>query len=306
MKRFTHILIITVLLISSCIKEIEIKTETVEKLPVINCIFSPDSVFKVSVSLPIEITSNTAQYVEDAVIKITSEDNTVINLFYTGSNGIYKSAQKPLSNVLYTLEADINGYETVRASDMIPVPVYIENVEYYHDQDVLNNDSIPMSNISFVDDGNIENYYDCIGFALNQETGMKEYFNSPYYGEFYPDNVLLNEGDIDYYPSSFFFSDVLFNGSEYTLSVPIAGGPFYNSNIEFRVTSRNYYLFRKYWTRHYYNQSNDHNVGTGFIDVDFMGILRMSDPIEMFSNIENGYGIFAGYSADIWLSDFNN
>ncbi len=288
-------------LLSSCIKEIKIKTNTIEKLPVVNCIFSPDSIFKVYVCLPTEISSNEPNYIDDAIIKIVSENNTVFNLYYTGRNGIYKSSQKPEINVQYRIEVDVPGYATVTANDKIPFPAAIEDIELYHDQDILNEgDSIPMSRITFIDDNDNDNYYDCIGFRYS-DNNKKEYFNSPNYGNFNPDNVLTAENDIDFYPTSFFFSDELFNGNEYSLTVPIAAGQYYDGNIEFRTTSKNYYLFRKFWTRHYFYQNNDRNVGNGLSDIDFLNILNMSDPIEMFTNIENGYGIFAGYSCDVWL-----
>ncbi len=291
--------IVGLLFLSSCIKEIKIKTDNIEKLPVINCIFSPDSVFKIFVSLPTEITNNELHYVEDASIKITSENNTVINLYYTGKNGIYKSTTKPEINILYTLEVDVPGFETIKATDKIPEPVNIEDVEYYYDIDILNNDSIPMSRITFTDDVNFENYYDCIDF---EKLGNERIYNINYHGEFIPDNVLLAENYIDYNPTSFFFSDMLFNGSQYKISLPFADSFYTNSNIEFRTTSKNYYFFRKYWTRHLYNQSNDQNIGNDFEDIDFMELLFSGDPIEMFTNIENGYGIFAGYSCDVWFS----
>ena len=297
MKKLKYLyLFLFLFLLSSCIKEIKIKTDTIEKLPVINCIFSPDSVFKVYVCLPIEITSAEPYYVEDANVTITGNNNTKLQLYYTGKNGIYKSTQKPKINVLYTLEAKVQDYKTVKASDMIPEPVVIDNVEYYYDYDVLNNDSISMSRITFTDDYIIENFYDYNVFFINED-GKKIYSTEPHYFKFTPDNVLLAEGDIEFFPNSFFFSDDYFNGQTYILSVP-----FGNSDYkEFRTTSKSYYLFRKFWTRHYYYQNNDRNIGNGLSDIDFLDILNMSDPIEMYTNIENGYGIFAGYSCDVWL-----
>ena len=46
-------------------------------------------------------------------------------------------------------------------------------------------------------------------------------------------------------------------------------------------------LYRKYWARHRFNQvAIDREVGN---------LLYMGEPIAMFNNIVNGYGIFAGY-----------
>ncbi len=301
MKKNNIIFIIAGLFfLPSCIKEIEIETDNIEVLPVINCIFSPDSVFKVSVTLPSEILDRNIYYVNNADVKIYNETGNMLSLVYTGKNGIYKSSEKPLININYTLKVKIPGYKTVMAKDIIPVPVNIENVEYYYDIDVLNSDSIPMAKITFSDDGKKENYYDCIDFETDND---KRIYNYAYHGEFNPDNVLLAENYLDYHPFSFFFSDIIFNGKTYTISLPFANSLYVNSNIEFRTTSENYYLFRKFWTRHLYNQSNDQNIGNNLEDIEFTELLFSGNPVEMFSNIGNGYGIFAGYSCDTWYSD---
>ena len=303
MKKKNIIYFITgLILFSSCVKEISIKTDNAEILPVINCIFSPDSVFKVSVSLPSSISDTGIRVINNAEVKIYDETSNVINLQYTGKNGIYKSSEKPVINVLYNLNVKVPGYAPVTAEDKIPEPAGIDNVEYFYDYDILNNDSIPMAKITFSDKGSENNFYDCIDFEINND---KRIYNYAYHGEFNPDNVLINEDYLDYHPYSFFFSDILFNGKKYTISLPFANSFYIYDNIEFRTVSKNYYLFRKYWTRHLYNQSNDQNIGNNLEDIDFVELLFSGNPVEMFTNIKNGYGIFAGYSCDVWYSSNN-
>ncbi len=299
MKKIKYIFIISTLFVVSCIKEIKIKTDTIEKLPVVNCIFNPDSVFKVYLSFPVEIINNKPSYIEDANIKITGSNNTSFNLYYTGKNGIYKTSEKPEIEVLYKLEVNVPGYKTVTANDKIPESALIDNVEYYYDIDPLNEtDTIYYANVTFSDNKNKKNYYDFINFYYNNKKKeyLLHYWLPP---KFVIDPVLIAEGNSNYYPTSDFFSDVLINGQKYTLT--IFGYPSYD--IEFRTTSKNYYLFRKFWTRHFYNQNNDQNIGNDFEDIDFTELLFSGEPIEMFTNIENGYGIFAGYSCDVWFSE---
>ena len=134
-----------------------------------------------------------------------------------------------------------------------------------------------MLKISFQDDIEQENYYD-IPIKNGQTQGIYE-------------PVLLADADLSYFPSSFYFSDNLINGILYELKIPYP--PM--ETLDFRTVSKNYYLFRKYWTKHYSNQQNDNNVSS-VNDWDIFPLLFMGEPIEMFTNIENGYGIFAGYS----------
>jgi len=114
------------------------------------------------------------------------------------------------------------------------------------------------------------------------------FVNSQYdYENKITDPVLLNEGDIPYLPTTYFFSDELFNGQKYTLQINRDLGYGIPQKIILRSVSRNYYLYRKYWTRHYYNQTTDES--------GLRGIIYKGEAQPMYNNIENGYGIFAGY-----------
>jgi len=65
--------------------------------------------------------------------------------------------------------------------------------------------------------------------------------------------------------------------------------------VELRSVSRAYYLFRKSWIRHTFNR------GPSFtrFEIDYIYDTRLiGDPVEMYSNIEGGLGIFASYVVD--------
>ena len=144
------------------------------------------------------------------------------------------------------------------------------------------------SYISFTDPPDATNYYELL---ISSKPGGTNGWYTEYETN---DPVLMNEGDQDYHPTSFFFSDELFNGEQYTMRIKNGVGYMTKDNkltptplyATLRSVSRAYYKYRKYYTRHAYNQQSQNE----FIDLIFKG-----EPQNMFTNIENGYGIFAGY-----------
>ncbi len=258
----------------SCTKEMEYPL-TVENQLVLNAIIKPwePIVFHVS---------TTANMLDDY-----SDDGSNYRLkFFTGSqllldtlikNGVYTSEfyGGGVSHYSATLEKD--GFSTLSAEDSIPAMVFIENaVCDYPTGYVQDYGTYGTLKLTFTDPIATDDYYELIGsFSLEMIHYQPEILTEP---------VLKNEGDIDYLPTSLFFSDELFNGETYTLHI---SGAFPNGKVYLRHTSKNYYLYRKYYTRHAYNQQ---------FQGDFWTTIFMGEPQTMFTNIENGYGIFAGYS----------
>jgi len=101
------------------------------------------------------------------------------------------------------------------------------------------------------------------------------------------DIVLKNEGYTEgIYTDDMAFSDALFNGDTCSLNIHFA----YNDNVDYvyiilRSVSENYYRYKKSLYRYEVNS--------------FSNILNSSNPVGLYSNIENGYGIFAGYSETV-------
>ncbi len=274
--KFFYFYLLLLTSLSSCTKEIKIDFDDKNILPVVNCIFNSDSVFKVQISLSKQITDDNNYFVDNARATILTDDGNTINFTYTGENGIYKSTERPFVGILYKLKVSIPEFKDIFAEDKIPLPTQIFNTEYYSEYNTASGEDISMLKITFQDDIAEENYYD---------------IPCDYWGQQIAEPILIAEGDLSYNPKSFYFSDKLINGDLYELKIPFSE----YEKLEFRTTSKNYYFFRKFWTRHYHNQQNDENA-SALNDYDIFSLLLIGEPIEMFTNIENGYGIFAGYS----------
>lgn len=174
-----------------------------------------------------------------------------------------------------------NGHgDTVTAIESIPKITFIEKVEMEFpvglDDD---NNEYGAIYITFEDDSSQTNYYEIWD-------NLSEYIPVT-------DPVILNEGDIEYRPSTYFFSDEMFNGKKITISISGNYYARYDSQdkkyylnqprkVRLRSISKNYHNYKKYITRHLYNQQ---------FQGDFWDLIYMSEPQNMYSNVVGGFGI---------------
>jgi hypothetical protein len=279
-KRFNSLIrfIICCSLVStctSCSKEIEIDTKGFEKRVVVNSVFNPGDPFFFQFSYT-KIPINQYSIITDSIHILLYEDTHKILdtkiLSDTLATSIY-----PSWGSRYNLKVHIEGFDTILASDTVPmlVPIVDATIKQPISIDRYG-DRISQASITFSDPPNERNYYEL--FFVNAQYDYDTKITDP---------VLLNEGDIPYMPTTYFFSDELFNGQKYTLLINRDLGYGITTKVILRSVSRNYYLYRKYWTRHSFNQTTDES--------GFRGIIYKGETLPMFNNIVNGYGIFAGY-----------
>ncbi len=272
----TIILGIGISIFHSCSKEIEMEFKN-ESLQVVNCIYSPKKAFEFYLSSSASI-YNLYDTVNNE-INLELYKNGILILDTLSTSLIIKTKIYPHSKAKYKIEISSAVFPNTLATDSLPQLVSITNLKNVFPAGVDEyGDAYGEMQVSFNDPPNEKNYY---------ELHTSQY-NSYDYNQ--TDKVLLNEGDLDYFPTSVYFSDELFDGELYTLKIIGING-FYNDAtkkyyVGLRSVSKSYYLYRKYYTRHAYNQQ----VGGDFFDILYKG-----EPQNMYTNIENGFGIFAGY-----------
>ena len=126
------------------------------------------------------------------------------------------------------------------------------------------------------------------------------------------DPVLIQEAGLDYYPSSFVFSDASFPGKQYQVKLLFQTGhrgsyPNMTPNdtwVVLRSVSKEYYQYMKSWHKHSFQQNTGRKIEGSLDSYDYISVLLKGDPVPLYSNIENGIGIFAGYSEDIKKLNF--
>jgi hypothetical protein len=270
-----------------CSKEIEINLDNTKAL-VLNSVFKPNEFFTFRLSTTASLLNNYDSINENLHFSLYEEDKLIVDSILQSS--ILETYLMPVPGKKYSVEVKSDNFPSIKAIDTIPNLVPIDNAYMIFPAGV---DAFggykAEANISFTDPSNEKNYYELI---INSGQSNKNAWYMEYETN---DAVLLNEGDQDYHPTSFFFSDELFNGEHYTMRIKNGVGGYITKDNKLtpsplyatlRSVSRAYYKYRKYYTRHAYNQQFQNE----FLDLIFKG-----EPQNMYTNVENGYGIFAGY-----------
>lgn len=248
-------------------------------VPTVNSILIADSTFKVHVSLADKIDTN----------QLPVNDNATVILYVDGQfrealtyfeNGVYSSITIIEPQKTYDCEVNIPGYQTVYCNDIIPDPVTISDIVHIKkagmDREGL---TYPAIQFTFTNNPEEELYFEAvirlIKYGYEQTAELL----------FITDPVLLNEG----LPVAL-FSNELISGESYTMTINYTTGSgssggtnLYPLILEFRTVSRNYYQYVKQLV--FYEQGR-------YPD-------QIGSPLtvaSLFSNINEGYGIFAGFS----------
>ena len=319
-----HGICISVSLIISCEITSEIELDIPSKPPklVINSNLVPWSIPGMK-QLGIEISStyhifDTSEYksVTDATVLLFKNGEFVDTIKYvdTLQNRPYPVDYAPFSGPLpgdtYSIEVSAPGYEKVYAKTTIPEKVEILDVSITPVG--LIDDSIEIIvggrrlgggiwsevTITFADPPHIENYYEIVVSPIHSF-----YESKKFYTLFTNESIITGES---YYPSpmelhlknprQLLFNDRSFNGDTRTISFYYfpPQGWYINSYIEYHIINiqlRNitaeYYYHKTTLLQSLNNQEEDVLYG-------------MREPLNVFTNIENGHGIFAGFNEDIF------
>ena len=285
-----------VIQLSSCIKELDVTIPSIPQKVVINSLFCPDSILKIHVSLS-EGVENEIQIVENAQIRLYENDIFLQNVSYL-SKGWYSSNYHPKAGMKYKIEINVEGFDMVTAESSIPENASIlsftcDLIENLNQNSPANS----LTKLVFDDVGLDKNYYEFSTFVLIPGDNIVEFMEIG--SAIQTDLSLKLDSDLEFNPKTFYFSDELFHNSEKTLLLNGLGwtniNPL-NNEIEngifsalFKILSSEYYNFRKSWTKHVYNQNTDIHNDNPIV------LLFKGDPIEMYTNVNGGYGIFAGY-----------
>jgi len=310
LKKLNSICFVFIMLAICCEKEIKIHIDLFKHKPVINCILDTDTIVSVTVSQSTPMGDTLSASIDDALV-ILYMDNQIIDTLINIGKGKYSSFNKrPLPGHSYMINASIPGFENVLVQDSIPELVSLNDAYYIFPagNDVAGDPYLEFV-INFDDNGRINNYYEAVFYAkTNSLVNFFTHDSITYINKFTNflsnDAVLIDEGDIDYHPVTIFFSDRMFNGKNVTIRAKAfnfgygynfgqIGSPGKYKIVEFRSISYAYYQYRKFWTRHLFNQGISLDVRDSEELRDF---LFTGEPVNMYTNVKNGYGIFAGYS----------
>jgi len=305
-KSFINCLIILlgVIIFSACRKVIEIDLPETKIEPVVNCLFEEGKPFKLHLSLTKEA-SDTADYlVDNAEIKITGDNDMIASLVYIGDGYYSDSTVISQKGTIYFLSVKIPGFEEVQSQSQIPGYVIeipeIKSESGFRTETVTgmgDEARIPVQDITLRLSQN-DQKNDFMGISATTFKVHYYYVNDSLLGEEYTDEyeagflnsndpAIKNEG-LEYFDEHYLllFRDLTFTAINNSIELNIEKRVKSNYWLRFYQFSPEAFNYLKSWVIHDYTK-----------DYDFWEVY---EPLPLYSNIENGYGIFAGYSSQLF------
>lgn len=284
-------------------------TEKIDDFPlrpsqlVVNCFFAPDSTWEFQVSKSLSVLDNAdLKLINNATIKLFRDSEIIDTITVQDDDKWYRTGNNlPEIGKEYSIEVSSPDFgKILLARDIVPQPVPVSNVSivltdssFYewidHDGDLCYSGNIKGNfNIKFSDPANIENYYQLSIYYYDTS-----YYNwedpSGYYLErrelsiSSDDPVVVNSRE---YGNILLLTDNIFDGQDYLLKVDFEDWDARRDKqyyIEFVSLNRSGYLYRRTVDDFYQSQGDP-----------------FAESVQVYCNIENGYGIFSGYSTDIY------
>ena len=300
----------------SCSEVIDIDVEEEDKVLVLNGMLSPDSLIKINLgkSMGILDGDNSFEFIYNAEVKLYEDDEFIQNM-PIDTFGYYISSIYPKMNSKYKIIVTSGDFPQIEAETTIPkiVPISEMTSDFTMDsvteqwwnpqtQEYFDTTFISMSeegyiNITFDDPANETNFYFVTLSAL-----LPIYEYSEFGGEYVRvgekmTSISYEVNTISYnnyfYMNNFtgyIIADELFNGQSYTLNAKIYSwnfGGYYGQNsmplspIYVHLHSVPEELF---------------NFITSYNKYEEASYNPFAEPVNIFSNIKNGYGFFMGYN----------
>jgi hypothetical protein len=246
---------------------------------VVNCLLNPDEPVKLFTFKTSPVLDDTTFFADDLDVEIYKNENLAWSGSGTGHGEypipVYAEAGAKFKIIM----KDKNGL-TISAEDSIPHHVFIDNATYLFPVYGEGGSKFGKVSLSFQDNPNAKNFYEIV--ILNKDSSINQTFNITSFVI-----TLDNENDPNS-PGTILFTDELFNGQQLDLNIFVNS---YNTPIiVLKNVSRNNYEYRKSLEAHFFNQN---------VDRENIYELFKGDPVELYTNVTNGLGIFAGFTQDI-------
>ena len=175
----------------------------------------------------------------------------------------------------YRLEVEADGFEKAIGTATVPEDIPLLKQKFEEDGTSLESGDFNSEvEIEFQDPANEENFYE-VGVTIYIENNSNPYFNEIYTETYDP----AAQQGISY--SNLIVNDLSFDGNIKNFPLVIRKFKEEEEDVDnmfvlWRVTSEDHYLFNKSARKHYDQDGNP-----------------FASPVQVFSNIENGIGIFS-------------
>jgi len=285
MKSFIICLLTVLFFFNSCRELVTDEFPDFAAVPVVNSILREGEPLEMRLSWTAKIDSSRLKFIENATVRLFANDEYIETLTHW-KKGIYKASVNVVSSVKYSCEINIPEYETVIATDMLPtasVPSDIQVISVaWRDEEGI---AYPAIRFTFENNPAERRYYEAIIWevknngthnAVKTQMPIAHFTDPVLKSEGLPVAVFSNENikENEYTMTVNFLSHRLIGDGQYWLYEPVM--------LELRSVSYDYYRYEK--------QKYLYEIG-------FAPEFGKPSPVfSLYSNINNGYGIFAGYA----------
>ena len=288
-------------LLGACETVVEVPLPEHEAQVVAQSFFAPDSLWKVQVSNTVSFTSLAEPVgVVDATVEIWEGERLVERLPHRGAGTYASAARTPERGKQYTLRVSAPGHADAEGQARLPEPPQVVAFKQYPIEiDTLIGLHVTRFEIELADPPGEDNFY---GLQLRQQIEIINYNASevtttPWRrSSFASKDPVFNDSDV-FDPEIRFYQDALFNddffaGRTYTLEFEIRyTDRGTDPNIE---VNRSFQIFFQSVSEDYFRYWKTAELQ------DQVGENPFAEPVQVHSNMTNGFGIFAGYRFEAW------
>lgn len=276
-------LVVIVAFNQSCEKAVPIKEKDIESRIVVNALITANDTIYVNVSQSKSVLfDGTLPPIINANLKLKDLSGNQLGNFVYDGEGYYKLNNFiPTALSEYVLEIDASGFESINATTY--VPSLLQSIQV----DTSTTGEYKRYEIQFNDNGNETNFYAVLitNYSVYFDEFYNEYFLSQntYFNtsEIYVQNGYQDSGN-EKYGEGFFFNDKSLNGQQ----ISFTGEQYFNQYEDSSFTvvqvasiSESYYNYLLSYDK-YKNVNGD----------------PFAQPVQVYSNIDKGFGIFGGVS----------
>ncbi|MEM7657018.1 MAG: DUF4249 domain-containing protein [Bacteroidota bacterium] len=295
-------------ILGGCIRPVELDLPELPRKVVLQGILSPDKPITVYLAYHQAISDSARAFpwITNALVQVY-ENGQVKDTLVHFDSGTYVTSTFPREGRTYRIEVEVPGEPIVAAETRLPFSIPLDSATYQFSTRT-NSEGVPLMDYSgyFSDPGQEANGYQIFFFRQVREQGVwTEFFPGLNNADVIDPAILAEETGIfphRFGSSGFLFSDATFNGEEYEvqLSFPTDQDPmtYVPSNqrnwLGLHHLDPHYFRYQKSLKLHLRNQASNAVFGPG--DFDFIELIQIGQPTELYSNVENGLGILASFS----------
>lgn len=271
------------LIFPGCETIIKVDLPEHDPLLVINAVIQPGSFWNVNVTRSIGILeTGPPANVPDATVEIWQDNQLLVNLAYAGDGDYRSSANLPQAGIDYTLRVSAPGFDAIRADTRIPMVTPIDSA--------ITSGSISTGTgdidlaIYFTDRANEDNFYSLriIDSNLPGPPGSEYLFFTSKEPALQGSNQFFGIDEENTFEGiEALFDDVLLDGKHNRLDITYFDWSQFGQSAEVQLLTITEAQYRYALAADLQTETDDN---------------PFAEPVLIFSNIDNGLGIFTGFS----------